>query len=239
MPQKSAYTHQDDHNQHMVASYLNVRLAIGILAGALPIFMLLIRWLYKTDMQESVSAFYHVLPARNWFVATLCCVSIFLVCYRGYSARPNVLFLRSISETTLHRVMGAAAFGVAMLPTKHPSCTIKCPSYWSQFDEIIAIFHLFCAFTLFAAMALVALFYFPVFQGKTKKLSQKMQAQNAHIYRYCGITIVAIGGVWVVLQIFNLHFIPLFWVELVCIIAFSVAWIAKSHFLRRLTKQLK
>lgn len=229
----------DDGNQNMVVSYLNVRFAIGLLAGLLPVLVLIIHWVYQTDMQESISAFYHVPQARNWFVSVLCCVSVSLLCYRGYSKRLQMPILSFISETTLHRMMGVAAFGVGMLPTTcFPQAKTVCPSSLTPIDIIAANCHLICAFSLFFCMALVALFYFPNFQSQTKKLDLRAQKINAAIYRVCGGIIVLVGGVWAILKIFQIHSVDLFWVEFICVWAFGIAWLAKSHFIRRALKQI-
>ncbi len=221
---------QPSQHQDMVLSYLKVRLAIGVLTGILPLLMLLIHWIYQTDMQESVSAFYYVPEARNWFVATLFCVSIFLLCYQGYPDKPQVFALRHFSETTLHRIMGFAAFGVGMLPTKCSSqAKTICPHPFTDADKITADLHLICAFILFTCMGLIALFYFPEFQSRTAFLDTNTKKRNATIYRICGGVIVFVGGFWAILKLLEVHSVDLFWVEFVCILAFSIAWIIKSH----------
>ncbi len=216
---------------NMVASYLNVRFAIGVLAVSLPFLLLLICLIYSIQIQESVSAFYYVPQARNWFVAILCCVGIFLLCYRGYPVGPKIPILHKLSETLLHRIMGFSAIAVGMLPTTHPYCKTEkgCPPNWNWIDTSAATLHVFFAVLLFSSMAVVAYFYFPNLQFKTQNLKQRTQERNGHIYRACGMVIFFVGIVWGILRIVNIETLTLFWVELLCVIAFGFAWLVKSH----------
>lgn len=215
---------QDQQSREMLISYLNLRLGVGLCALVLPPLVLVIGWLNHQPLLPSISAYYHLPEARNWFVAILCSIGIFLFTYRGY---PN--------ETKWHQVMGIAAFGVGMIRTAPIGSN----------GDVLSYIHLACACTLFGCMAVVAFRFFPENQGRTK-MTKKHREFNSRIYRGCGTVIAGVGGIyglWSLIKAITPYKEPLdnwlFAVEFICIYAFGTAWLLKSHLLYHWLKVFK
>jgi hypothetical protein len=211
-------------SREMMVSYLNLRLGVGLCALVLPPLVYAIGWLNHQPMQSSISAYYHLSEARNWFVAILCSIGIFLFTYRGYP-----------DETKWHQVMGIAAIGVGMIRTTLPGSK----------GDVLSYIHLFCACMLFGCMGVMAYHFFPRNQGQTK-MTKRHRDFNSRIYRGCGRTIAAVGGIyglWSLYKALTPFEEPadnwLFGVEFVCIYAFGTAWLLKSHLLYKWLKKLK
>jgi hypothetical protein len=217
----------DDQNKirelqkSVLNTYLNSRAVVGFTAFFLPILMLTISAISKTAVLPSISAYYHMPEAKHWFVAALLIISVFNLSYSGYKG-----------EALWFRIIGVSAFLVAFLPTVDATGKSDVPAW-------MATLHFLSATTVMLGMAYVSLKLFPKNTG-ISGLSPEYERQDAIVYRLCGITILialAIYGVCKLILILFLNNasegILLFIIEVVCIWAFGIAWIRKSHYLHR------
>lgn len=122
----------------VVLSYLALRKAVGCVALGLP-FVLAIPWWFVSDphtFQSSISAYYYT-GMRNLFVGSLCAISMFMLCCRGYDLKDEIAGMFSSS----------CAIGVAFFPT-----TPDCPKTKLQ-HEIGTVHYIFAAL-IFLSQAL-------------------------------------------------------------------------------------
>ena len=121
----------------MAYTYYNLRYGLAVLAFLFPIVLRL--GLPGRVHPGSISAYYHT-SMRNYFVATLVALGVFLVLYRGFS-RP---------ESWILNVAGVSVIGVAFLPTGRDGASTD-PE-----DTFIAPhLHGLCALIAFGCMAIV------------------------------------------------------------------------------------
>jgi hypothetical protein len=211
-------------SRDILISYLNLRAALGLSAIALPILVWGIGLMNGVQIKTSISAYYHLPPTRDIFVAILCAIGVFLFTYKGYS-----------DETWLNRALGVAAIGVGMCPTGYKGMSSD------LYTSILAILHNICAFVLFSGMALLVSYSFPKNQSKSSKLPLGQQKTNSFLYRLCGLVIIGFGGFYLIRALWywlNRQKLPsdptLFYVEFASILAFGFAWLFKSHLIYRL-----
>jgi hypothetical protein len=215
--------------QQLLVSYLILRAGIGISAMALPLVVCVVGWFNSVSLQSSISAYYHVAPTRDIFVATLCVIGAFLLCYKGYR-----------QEQFVHRGMGLAAIGVGMCPTWTKDCPNSPQCTMNTVQNILGGVHIFAAVVLMVLMAYTAFFLFTANQSKTQ-LSKEIKDRNAKWYRGFGCGIASVLALFVLRMIIYSVFLggiprdnTLFWVEFFAIELFGLAWLVKSHALGRL-----
>ncbi len=140
-----------DRRERIYASYISLRIGLGLLALARP--LVLVGWGYLVEHiapQGSISAYYfafapttsdlRAFPMRGWFIGTLFAVGCFLYLYKGFTRTENVVL----------NIAGLSALAVALFPTKMPEYCKNCGSDTFQYVHGIA------AVTLFVCMAFVA-----------------------------------------------------------------------------------
>jgi hypothetical protein len=185
-----------------------MRAAIGLCAMALPLLVLILSgW----SQQSSISAYYHVDASRDIFVACLCVIGVFLLTYSGYT-----------DEEWLTRVMGLAAIGTGLFPTAQGGIMT-----W------VGYAHFICAAVLLLGMSILSLYFFPKNQRITR-FSEPVRRTNSVVYQICGLVILVaimflLGSYLFLGEEGIQNSVILFWVELVSIEAFGVAWFWKSH----------
>jgi hypothetical protein len=91
----------------IVLSYLALRRAVGSVALGLPFALAIPWWVLKNHIiQSSISGYYYT-GMRNLFVGSLCAISMFMLCSRGYDLKDEVAGMFS----------AFCALGVAFFPT--------------------------------------------------------------------------------------------------------------------------
>ena len=215
------------------ASYLNLRLCIGVLGVALPFILRIGSAIFPPD-PYSVSAYYYS-AERNILVASLCVLGAFLLTYQGYDKL----------DSRITNVCGAATIGVALFPTSNPGFK---PAWVGHVHPVVAGIAL-------AGQALMALqFTQSAPRDKTARWRDDVKRMlRALIFRYaqrvydepgkklirnriysaCSWLII-IGVFLALAQNFWPHSVKaetqwLFWFESLSIASFGVAWLVKGE----------
>lgn len=218
----------DELQQHILSTYTNIRVGIGVIGIVFPFFLWLVGHFYAhLPLQGSMSAYYHATgyecrSMRNWFVGLLFVVGIFLYLYKGFSRGENWAL----------NLAGAFAVGVAIFPMPWPASS----SSWITR-------HGFCAVGLFLCIAYVALFRaddtLDLIRGTNISDPNKVIDRLKHLYRLIGVAmIVSILAAYSLNSIFKTGF-ETFWEEAAGILSFGAYWLLKSWELRSTAVELK
>jgi hypothetical protein len=200
----------------VVLSYLALRKAVGFIALGLP-FALAIPWWFVWDhhiLQSSISAYYYT-GMRNLFVGSLCAISMFMLCCRGYDLKDEIAGMFSC----------LCALGVAFFPTTPDFCATK-----HQHD--IGTIHYIFAALLFSTLAYFCLFLFTM-SAEGKKITRKKLQRN-WVYIVCGRVIIACILLIVMSKVPRVQRLfgnsePVFWLETTALFAFGIAWLTKGE----------
>jgi hypothetical protein len=161
---------------------------------------------------SSISSYYYT-DMRNIFVAMLCAVGVFLICYR-YERIDDVLSY----------VAGVSSIGIALCPPVPPD-----PSTAAR---VAGIVHVVLAAVFFTAMALICWFLFTRSNLPVQARTAQKKIRNG-IYRVCGAVIAVftvLAGVSSLLpESFVDSYHPLYWCEAVATLSFGVAWWIKGE----------
>lgn len=200
----------------LIISYLTLRKLVGLLGIALPFVLVLGgKLIFGVDQQSSISSYYHT-PMRNVFVGTLCVIGFFLLSYRGYERKDNIV----------GNLACLFAVGVAFFPTA-PDHVI------SPRDELVGHVHLAFAAAFFTTLIYFSLCLFTKTTPGVAPTPRKRQ-RNA-VYKVCAYVMAAcvllilvislIPGVRRALQAYA----PVFWLEGFAVMAFGISWLTKGE----------
>lgn len=210
-------------------AYEFLMLITGLLAFSIPIMVVLLD--LDDSFRSSISAYYYG-SGRTYFVASIGGLSVFLLSYQ-YPSRPNWIWDRRLAI-----VASIAAAAVALFPTA-PSENA------SDRQELFGVVHLTGAAVLFICLGLFAGFHFT----KTGASSDPKNASEAvrhffvesaspdgsntaklrrnRIYRTMGWVIFTCIVMIIIDVIADLGLF--FWLEVIAVEAFAVAWLVKSQ----------
>lgn len=216
-----------DQNQPLIISYLTLRKTVGILGIILPFLLMTGFKIFNKNcaFPPSISHFYYT-DMGNWFVGTLCAVSLFLFCYNGHD----------LSDKIASKLAASFALLTAMFPTSFT--TFSTMSSCSRIREEEAnqaanLIHYISASLLFATFAFFCLVQFT----KTNKRGAlgKQKVKRNLVYRICGWVIVAcITGIALISFVDEWQeklkmFKPTFVLETVALVAFGFSWLVKGE----------
>ena len=216
-----------EHNQPLIISYLTLRKAVGVLGIMLPFLLMTGFKIFNNNcaFPPSISHFYYT-DMGNWFVGTLCAVSLFLFCYNGHDK----------SDKIAARLAAIFALLTAMFPTSYTAfATMSSCSRIreEEANQAANLIHYISASFLFATFAFFSLVQFTK-TNKRGALGKQKQKRNT-VYKICGwvITgcIVAIALISFVdewqekLEMFK----PTFVLETVALVAFGFSWLVKGE----------
>jgi len=162
----------------------------------------------RFTLPSSISGAYYT-SMRDVFVGSLSAIGVFLIFYRT-----------SLAADILGTIAGLAAIGVALFPAKPDAVDLMVAST----DTPGRVVHTIAAAVLFLSLAAFCFFLFP----RTSRTGRKI------IYYVSGVAIVAgfvlaLVGSQILPDDVENTIRPLFWGETVAILAFGVAWFAKSN----------
>jgi hypothetical protein len=158
---------------------------------------------------------------RNVLVGSLCAISVFMFCFRGYDRRDRITGI----------FCSICVFGVAFFPTVPDSGA-------TEHQRHLAIAHYTFATLLFSALVYFCFVLFKLAEPGRKMTRRKLQRNR--VYTICGCAIIlSMLGIAVLkgLDLLGLahfegivvHFRTTFWFESTAMIAFGVAWLAKGQ----------
>lgn len=215
-------------------SYLTMRIAIGLLALALPVVLLAgDAFFLEGDIlpRGSLSAYYHS-GMRDVFVAALCATGIFLITYKVVE--------RNL-DNTLSIISGVAVLCVAIFPTGLPSVLngARPTPLQERFHEgPISAIHAVSA-TIFMLTLAAMSYYFGKREGARKHdLGQLSPGFWMRFHWACAGTIavsVAFIGLTKLTHTFDEYSALIG--ETVAVAAFGLSWLAKGSELARLSKR--
>ena len=191
-------------------AFLIKSFGIGALALLIPILLPLIG---GYEGHYSISYFYHVPEARNWFVGLLWAVGIFLILFQGLSRWENLALTLG----------GVFLILVALVPS-HPD----------QCNESVFSWHAAFAITFFACLFVVAIFF-----SKSRLdyiLWPPLRARFAMAYNVTGALMFALPLLAYAVHLFDGRDCghTVYWIEFGAIAAFSAFWFVKTWEYKRL-----
>jgi hypothetical protein len=231
-----------------VTEYDKLRLNLGRAGIAFP-FVVALGAMALSDciaIQGSISAYYHTIMGPV-FVGFLCAFAMFLFTYHGKHKQDRVAFVPA----------GICAMLVALFPCELDADSLAFPCQVQPFPLLdkpgFMWMHYGSALAFFLLQVYIAAFLFTktkaeedqllfkeslmqllFFKKDNRVMDDDKRAQNNY-YRWCArtqlISLVLIG-IYVVLlrkpfpNLTNWH--PIFWLEIVGLTAFGMAWIIKS-----------
>jgi hypothetical protein len=172
------------------------------LALALPFVLLIGKYLIDGGpMQGSISAYYYT-DLRDYFVGTVCAISVCLAFYR-YQPQDNLV----------SNILAGLGVTVALFPTD--------PADPTTHEQVIAGIHRGAATLFLLGLAYFSYSLFTKSDSGTSMTAAKRRRNR--VYRVCAVVIVVALAIAV--------FVPpvLFWSESVSVIAFAIAWLVKGE----------
>jgi hypothetical protein len=202
-------------NDTLVLSYLGLRKAVGIIGMALPFVLVFGKMLLDgSGIESSISSYYYTIM-RDVFVGSLCAIAVFLLSYWGYERIDNIT----------GKLAAVLAIGTALFPTA-PSINA------SEFQLLIAKFHIMFALSFFLTLAFFSLVLFRKTNPNKPPTPQK-KIRNA-VYTVCGVGILLC--IMLIMIVFILprdsvvfEFSPVFWLEAIAIVLFGISWFVKGE----------
>ncbi|MEE4288455.1 MAG: hypothetical protein V2J14_03720 [Erythrobacter sp.] len=183
---------------------------IGLLALLIPIVLPLVG---GYEGHFSISYFYHVPVARNWFVGLLFAVGVFLILFQGLSRAENLLL----------SLAGVFLILVALVPTGTDQC-----------NESLFSWHAAFALAFFACLFVVAIFF-----SKSRLdyiLWPPLRARFKRAYDATGCLMIGLP-----ILAYGVHLVDgrdcgheIYWIEFAAIAAFSAFWFVKTWEYKRL-----
>lgn len=193
----------------MIASYLTLRRAIGILGISLPI--ILFTWGLAGDRRwlATISAYYS-LRARDALVGCLCTIGCFLFTYHGHDNHDNVAA----------HMAGTCAVVVALVPSTHPG--------------VQHTLHFVFAALLFVLLAYISYFRFTRHDDQPSEA----KLRRNRIYRRCAVAILVCIALIPLFDLTRLSvrlaaIHPTFLFETLALWAFGLSWLVKGGALWR------
>lgn len=227
----------EKRNRSYVISYRTQRRLVGILGMILPLVCFLGGWLFTgIGRQESISYYYHT-NMRDWFVALMGAVGMFLLTYHG----------KYLIDDLVSSASGIAALMVAFFPCRqilpplslHPPVRPGLPPIGMFYldQNISQNIHAAAAASFFILLACNSLFLFTRSRHPKDQLPRPKVLRN-RVYRVCGVIILAalalLGTLVVVMDPLELsNSGMIFWLEAVMLAAFGVSWLVKGETLFR------
>ena len=227
---------QKDSNE-LVASYLQVRKAIGFTGIALPVLLILYSFVIENSWPKgSISAYYYS-GGREIFVGCLFAIGVFLYAYKGFDKD-----VRKPTDKLVSRLAAIGAIGVAFSPmwfANSGAITEPDPTWFqSLFGKVVAGWlHGGFALLFFASIAVFCIINFCRCEPGTEPDEEK-KFRNS-VFRLLGGFIVICTVAFVLGLIFTISGSFVFWAESLAVWDFGLSWIIKGEALEGSMKLLR
>ncbi len=208
-------TEQQEINNTLVLSYLDLRKSIGVIGTLLPFVVAIGKHLLDgPGLMMTVSSYYYS-AMGGVFVGSMCAIGVFLWSYRGYD------WSDSIAAT----IGAICAIGTALVPAA--------PDIDPTARQIsIGHIHIALAAGFFLTLAYFALVLFR--KTTTDEPPTPMKLVRNKVYTVCGYTILAavvlIAVVYLLPADSPINAVsPIFWLEAIACVAFGISWFVKGE----------
>ena len=205
-------------------SYLLMRAMVGAIGVALPVGLAIGDLVLSGSNplgRGSLSAYYYS-GARDLFVGTLCAVAVFLVTYKV--AETNL-------DNTLSLVAGAAALGVAVLPTARPDplAVALTPVQQRLGETTVQTVHYLSAAVFIGTLGILC-YYFGVREGaRPRRASARRSPRFWRTFHWgCAGVIAASVGLFGVSTLAGGPDDALLVTEVASVWAFGASWLMKG-----------
>lgn len=203
----------NEKNNQQIISYFRLRQLIGILGIALPLLMVVFKYISSNSWQIefSISDYYNDGSAGYVFVGVLFVLGFFLMSYKGYEKIDD----RASDFGCI------CALGVALFPT-------------TSTNNFVHIMHFVFALLLFSTFIFFSLYLFR--KTSSPKTITKKKVMRNRVYVTCGIIMIVciIGIALASLGIMGSaagKYKIVFWLEAVALGSFGFSWIVKGELL--------
>ncbi len=200
---------------HMLGTYHNLRIGIGVIGIGLPVVIGLGGAIADGEpLRQSMSAYYYSPAMRDVFVGVLIAIGACLYLYKGFSSKEN----RALN------LAGVMVVGVALFPTSPPGD--KEGSFLTVHSALAVLF--------FACIAYVAIFRASDTLRLIRDKDRAVRLRNT--YRALGIgmlvsPLIAVGVAFA-LQPSREERSVVFFLEGAAVLMFGIFWLVKSRELR-------
>lgn len=203
----------NEKNNQQIISYFRLRQLIGILGIALPLLMVVFKYISSNSWQIefSISDYYNDGSAGYVFVGVLFVLGFFLMSYKGYEKIDD----RASDFGCI------CALGVALFPT-------------TSTNNFVHIMHFVFALLLFSTFIFFSLYLFR--KTSSPKTITKKKVMRNRVYVTCGIIMIvciigiALASLGVMGSAAGKYKI-VFWLEAVALGSFGFSWIVKGELL--------
>ena len=239
----------NNNNDNLVVSYLQIRKAIGWLGMLLPFLLLIGNFMinkldllnnsflvlnkcqpiYKAygSFKFSVSHYYYS-TVGEIFTGVLCAVALFMFCYKGHPLRKGE---KGLSDKATTNLAGLFALGVVIFPTGSDFCIKDNIRIFITSTNTGAI-HFTMATLFFLSLSLMSMVNF----RRTADKVSFGKKENHNLFLVCGIVmilclvLITIYSLWVQGEISWLDKIhPVFCFEAIALVFFGISWLVKGQ----------
>ncbi|MBI1220727.1 MAG: DUF998 domain-containing protein [Rhodobacteraceae bacterium] len=219
----------------LVLSFKAVRQALGWIGALLPVALILGGAGFDHHVAASISDTYYT-AMKDVFVGAMCATGVFLVSYRGYDRAPDEF----LSDTWISRIAGAAAIGLALMPTA-PALPEPTGGLTAMQRLIgpgpTSVLHFTCAALFFAMLATFCLFLFT--RTGTTRAATRAKINRNRVYRSCGWVLVGVILAVLAMKLIELalpastavfrSWSAMFILEAIGVWAFGLSWLVKGE----------
>ncbi len=213
----------DPEASRYVRSYLIMRIAIGVLAVALPFALVLLDGLaFDGDPfpRTSLSAYYYS-GVRELFVGALCATGVFLITYKV--AERNL-------DNALSLLAGLAVLTVALFPTGLPADVVALTPLQDLLGEsAVEILHFGAAAVFIVSLAVIS-YYFGKREGTRPPQEGKRRSRGFwRLYHWACAAAIGAALLWIgVTELIGWPSRSLLIGEAVAVWAFGASWLWKG-----------
>lgn len=187
-------------HDHIFGTYITLRYGLAVIGGLLPLVVYVAGRIGGEGLQSSISSYYWVPTARDWFVGMLCATSGLLYIYKGFTTKENLAL-------NLAALFG---LGVAFIPTQPDRFTLHGAS----------------AILMFAGLVYVVWFRA---RDTLKYLPDQSRVPGyRRAYNTVSVVMALSPLTAFALNAFSILTSYIFWIETAGIVAFAVYWWIKS-----------